>query len=174
MGRAHRINMHRRRSQYPGRPLAGYAFFRRALKCQGFGYPARVLVFIGRAADRISRAALREGTRIADYLTGLDKRPGGRGATGGGFVAGAAGRAVSSRRKTTRAVITRTIIDGTTDMRESPDWIVLSRQVGDGFEGHFSGLCRSHCSLVASSPVRQQSGHHRAKDIGPNISSKLR
>ena len=42
---------------------------------QGFGYPARVLVFIGRAADRISRVALREGTRIADYLTGLDKRP---------------------------------------------------------------------------------------------------
>jgi hypothetical protein len=75
MGRVPRINMYRRRSQYPGRPLAGDAFFRRALKCQGFGYPARVLVFIGRAADRISRVALREGTRIADYLTGLDKRP---------------------------------------------------------------------------------------------------
>jgi hypothetical protein len=87
---------------------------------------------IGRAADRISRAALREGTRIADYLTGLDKRPGGRGGNGGGFVAGAAGRAVSSGRKTTRVVITRTIIDGTTDMRESPDWIVLSMQISDG------------------------------------------
>ena len=79
MGRAHRINMHRRRNRYPKRAFAGDAFFRRALKCQGFGYPARVLVFIGRAADRISRAALREGTRIADYLTGLDKRPGGAG-----------------------------------------------------------------------------------------------
>lgn len=27
----------------------------------------------------------------------------------------------------------RTIIDGTTDMRESPDWIVLSMTAGDGF-----------------------------------------
>ena len=42
------------------------------------------------------------------------------------------GRAVSSRRKTTRVVITRTIIDGTTDMRKSPDWIVLSMQISDG------------------------------------------
>jgi hypothetical protein len=70
---------------------------------------------------RVDVHGVREGTRIADYLTGLDKRPGGRGATGGGVDAGAAGRAVSSRRKTTRAVIMRTIIDGTTDMRESPD-----------------------------------------------------
>ncbi len=38
-----------------------------------------------------------------------------------------------SRRKTIRAVIIRTIIDGTTDMRESPDWIVLSMMAGDGF-----------------------------------------
>jgi hypothetical protein len=37
---------------------------------------------------------------------------------------------VISRRKTIRAVIMRTIIDGTTDMRESPDWIVLSMTAG--------------------------------------------
>jgi hypothetical protein len=42
-------------------------------------------------------------------------------APGVGFEAGAAGGVVSSRRKTSRAVITRTIIDGSTvDMRESP------------------------------------------------------
>jgi len=44
-----------------------------------------------------------------------------------------AAQAVISRRKTIRAVIIRTIIDGTTDMRESPDWIVLSMMAGDGF-----------------------------------------
>ena len=43
-----------------------------------------------------------------------------------------AAQAVISRRKTIRAVIIRTIIDGTTDMRESPDWIVLSMMAGDG------------------------------------------
>jgi hypothetical protein len=37
----------------------------------------------------------------------------------------AARRAVSSRRKTSKAVITRTIIDGTTDMKASSDWIAL-------------------------------------------------
>jgi hypothetical protein len=42
---------------------------------------------------------------------------------------------VSSRRKTTRAVIMRTIIDGSTvDMRVPPDWIVLAMQAGDGFD----------------------------------------
>ena len=43
MGRVPRINMYRRRSQLPGRPLAGDAF-----------YPARVLVY-SRAADRINQ-----------------------------------------------------------------------------------------------------------------------
>jgi len=50
MGREHRIDMHRRRSQYPGRPRASDALFWWALKCQGFGYPGRVCltVFSGR------------------------------------------------------------------------------------------------------------------------------
>ena len=45
---------------------------------------------------------------------------------GVGFEAGAAGRPVKSRRKTIRAVITRTIIDGTIDMMESPARIVFT------------------------------------------------
>jgi hypothetical protein len=39
MGREHRIDMHRRRSQYPGRPRASDALFWRALKCQGLSGP---------------------------------------------------------------------------------------------------------------------------------------
>jgi hypothetical protein len=54
---------------------------------------------------------------------------------------------VSSRRKTSRTVIARTIIDGTTsDMRESPNWIVYSismwrRRVWP--EGRLSGFRRT-------------------------------
>ena len=94
-----------------------------------------MLVFVGSAADGFSKAALREGTRIADYLT---ERPGGPGATSGGVKAGPAGRPVSSRRNTTRAVIMRTIIDGTTDMRESPIGLCFLCQVGDGFDQEFA------------------------------------
>src|ERR1035437_4001999 len=50
MGREHRIDVHRRRSQYPGWPRASDALFWWALKCQGFGYPGRICltVFSGR------------------------------------------------------------------------------------------------------------------------------
>ncbi|MDQ6867838.1 MAG: hypothetical protein M3178_05375 [Pseudomonadota bacterium] len=51
-------------------------------------------------------------------------------APGVGFEAGAAGRVVSSRRKTSRAVITRTI-EGTVDMRESPS--VFYGKLATGF-----------------------------------------
>jgi hypothetical protein len=63
--------------------------------------------------------------KLADDL-GLDYRKGCRLVPGVSFEAGAAERVVSSRRKTSRAVITRTIIDGTTDMRESSDRIVFA------------------------------------------------
>jgi hypothetical protein len=44
----------------------------------------------------------------------------------------------------------RTIIDGTTDMRESPDWIVLSMMANDGF-------CRARDDhLNFSSKLRQR------------------
>ena len=85
-----------------------------------------MLVFVGLAADGFSKGGLPLRDSYRGLFDGLDERPGGRGATGGGVKAGPAGRPVSSRRNTTRAVIMRTIIDGTTDMRESPDWIVLS------------------------------------------------
>jgi hypothetical protein len=64
---------------------------------------------------------LRGGHQARGRSLGLDCRKGRRLAPGVGFEAGAAERVVSSRRKTSRAVITRTIIDGSTvDMRESP------------------------------------------------------
>jgi hypothetical protein len=58
---------------------------------------------------------------------GLDRRTGRRLAPGVGFDAGAAERAVSLRRKTIRAVITRTIIDGSVvAMREFPVFSMAS------------------------------------------------
>ena len=96
-----------------------------------------MLVFVGLAADGFSKGGLTLRDSYRGLFDGLDERPGGRGATGGGVKAGPAGRPVSSRRNTTRAVIMRTIIDGTTDMRESPDWIVLLMQISDGFDQGF-------------------------------------
>jgi hypothetical protein len=72
-----------------------------------------------------------------------------------------------SRRKTIRSVIMRTIIDGTTDMRESPSWML---QASDGFD---EGFCRTRRRSIASSPAAT-SGLHRARDFEPVISSKLR
>jgi hypothetical protein len=66
------------------------------------------------------QGVLREGHQAGGRSLGLDCRKGRRLAPGVGFEAGAAGRVMSSRRKTSRAVITRTIIEGTVDMRESP------------------------------------------------------
>src|ERR1700730_16526765 len=72
---------------------------------------------------------------------GLDCRKGLRLAPGVGFEAGAAGRVVSSPRKTSRAVITRTIIDGSTvDIRESPG--VFYGKLATGLTGRpRTGLC---------------------------------
>jgi len=91
-----------------------------------------------------------EDVRIAEqFLAKIDLAP------GVSFEAGAAGRVVSSRRKTSRAVIRRTINDGTTDMRESPDWIVFTmaswRPVR--IEGHVSGLCRTNLVLLLRAPA---------------------
>ena len=60
-----------------------------------------------------------------------------------------------SRRKTIIAVIMRTIIEGTADMRESPDWIVLYVKLTTG------AFCPSR-SMSASSSVRQQGRLRRA------------
>jgi len=92
------------------------------------------------------------------------------------FEADAARGAVSSRRKTIRAVIMRTIIDGSTaDIRKSPDWIVLSMQAGDGVDQE--ATCRTFAEPVAvkfaSSPATT-SGPRRARDIESVISLKLR
>ena len=94
---------------------------------------------------------------------------------GRGLAPGAA-QAVISRRKTIRAVIIRTIIDGTTDMRESPDWIVLSMMAGDGFDQapSYRAFWRTRRSMGASSPVWQQGGPRRARYDCLSNSSKLR
>ena len=69
---------------------------------------------------------------------------------------------VSSRRKTSRAVIARTIIDGSTsDMRESSG-------VSDG------KLARRLTGKASLTLPRQQSERHRARNVGLGISSKLR
>jgi hypothetical protein len=69
---------------------------------------------------------------------------------------------VSSRRKTSRVVIARTIIDGSTsDMRESSG-------VSDG------KLARRLIGKASLTLPRQQSERHRARNVGLGISSKLR
>jgi hypothetical protein len=70
----------------------------------------------------------------------------------------------------------RTIIDGTTYMREPPDWIVLSMTASDRFltRPPLTGLFGARRSMSASSPVRQQGGPRRARDDHLSISSKLR
>jgi hypothetical protein len=68
---------------------------------------------------------------------------------------------VRSRRKTSRAVIARTIIDGSTsDMRESSG--VSKWQAGEVFD--------REGSLTLP---RQQSEHHRASNVGLGISSNF-
>src|SRR3984893_3850127 len=115
--------------------------------CRG-GCPAEVQC---KAAGADKQGVLREGHQARGRSLGLDCRKGRRLAPGVGFEPDAAGRVVSSRRKTSRAVITRTIIDGTTDMRESPDRIVF--HAGDGLDrkGHFWGLCRTHRPVASRS-----------------------
>ena len=80
---------------------------------------------------------------------------------------------VSSRRKTIRAVITRTIIDGSTvDIRESSgvsDGKLATRLIE---KSHFLGLCRIR--RLSPHALRQQSERHRVRDVGLGISSKLR
>jgi hypothetical protein len=129
-----------------------------------------VLVFIGQAVEYV---------RAASY------RKGGRGALGRGDGVGARDaayhrRRVSasnpssrtqmtiSRRKTIRAVIMRTIIDGTTDMRESPDWML---QPATGLTKAFAGPVAAR---VLHLQVRQQGGPRRARYDCLSNSSKLR
>jgi hypothetical protein len=69
MGWAHRINMRRGRNQYPKRALAGDALFRRAIKSAGFGYPARLLVFIGRAAEYVRAVSCRKAVALLGEAT---------------------------------------------------------------------------------------------------------
>jgi hypothetical protein len=124
------------------------------------------------AARTGSPRLLREGRRAGGRCDCLDECPRGRAAMGGAFEADATREVMSSRRKTIRAVITRTIIDGSTvDMREAPDWIVLSMQTGDGFDQE--ATCRAFTEPIASSPALT-SGLHRARDFGSGISLKLR
>jgi hypothetical protein len=92
-------------------------------------------------------------------------------ASGIGFEAGVAGRVLKSRRKTIRAVITRTIIDGTTDMRESPDWIVFLFQDGDDGFGQAAYRAFAEPIVLLVLNPRQQRDPCRA---GLGISSKLR
>jgi len=81
----------------------------------------------------VQQGVLREGRRAGGRSDCLDECSRGRAGADEAFEADAARGAVSSRRKTIRAVIMRTIIDGSTaDIRKSPDWIVLSMQAGDG------------------------------------------
>jgi hypothetical protein len=96
-----------------------------------------------------------------------------REAMGGCFEPGAAGGAVSSRRKTTRAVIRRTIIDGTTHIKGILRLErVFDGKLATGLTGRALSGFRELSQLV--SPRRHQSRHHRPRDVGPNISSKLR
>ena len=76
-----------------------------------------------------------------------------------------------SRRKTIRAVIMRIIIDGTTDMRESPDWIV-SRWRRRIWPGRYRAFAEPIVLLILN--PRQQRDPCRARDVGLGISSKLR
>ena len=64
----------------------------------------------------------------------------------------------------------RTIIDGTTDMRESPDWIVFLFQDGD--DGFGQAAYRAFAEPIVL--PRQQRDPCRARDVGLAISSKLR
>ena len=79
---------------------------------------------------------------------------------------------VSSRRKTSRVVIARTIIDGSTsDMLESSgvsDGKLARRLTGKAT----SWACAEPVVLLPTLP-RQQSERHRARDVGLGISSKL-
>ncbi len=91
---------------------------------------------------------LREGRRSGGRCDRLADRPRGRAATVEVLEADAARGVVSSLRKTIRAVIMRTIIDGSTaDIRESPDGIVLSMQAGDGYDQ--KATYRTFAELVA-------------------------
>ena len=98
---------------------------------------------------------------LAGGLLGLDCRKGCRLAPGVGFEkARAAGRVVSSRRKTSRAVITRTIIDGTTDMRGIPrsDCVFYGKlATGLTGKGDFSGLSRTRRPIASRSAATQRS-----------------
>lgn len=107
---------------------------------------------------------------------GLVCRTGRRLAPGVGSEAGGAGRVVSSRRKTSRAVITRTIIDGTVDMRNSS--YVFYGKLAAGLTGtpligsrpNPLSYCFTHRSTNPDIP------HDRywTRDVGLGISSKLR
>jgi len=74
----------------------------------------------------------------------------------GRFLAAGAGQAVISRRKTIRAVIMRTIIEGTTDMRESPDWSVLSMTAGGRVQAR-----RSMSAFISCAATRRTSSRQR-------------
>src|ERR1700730_17204773 len=138
--------------------------------CRG-GCPAEVQC---KAAGADKQGVLREGHQARGRSLGLDCCKGRRLAPGVGFEPDAAGRVVSSRRKTSRAVITRTIIDGTTDMRESPDQIVFTMaRWRRGPERQLLGLMPTPSSCSFALPP-QQSGPQRARDVGLGIPSKLR
>jgi len=124
----------------------------------------------------VQQGVLPDGRRAGGRCDRLDECPRDRAGAGEAFEADAARGAVSSRRKTIRAVIMRTIIDGSTaDIRKSPDWIVLSMQAGDGVDQE--ATCRTFAEPVAvkfaSSPATT-SGPRRARDIESVISLKLR
>ena len=68
----------------------------------------------------------------------------------------------------------RTIIDGTTDMRESPDWIVFLFQDGDDGFGQAAYRAFAEPIVLLVLNPRQQRDPCRARDVGLGISSKLR
>ncbi len=99
-------------------------------------------------SGQVQRGVLWEGRRSRGRCDRLADRPRGRAATVEVLEADAARGVVSSLRKTIRAVIMRTIIDGSTaDIRESPDGIVLSMQAGDGYDQE--ATYRTFAELVA-------------------------
>ena len=127
---------------------------------------ARVLVFIPRGAKYVRRV-MPESWGALGRRDGIVRCP-------WRCLAPRAGQAVISPRKTIRAVIMRTIIDGTTDMRESPDWIVFLFQDGDDGFGQAAYRAFAEPIVLLVLNPRQQRDPCRARDVGLGISSKLR